>query len=150
MLDLPLAVLSAEILFTSFVFSVALRLVLLLAMPSALALAADDLFLAPPLLFSAGLSLFDASLSRSALVLLVLVLLVASLFALPFPLAPPLVVGAAAAAAVVVVAAALLLSFRGGCDSSRVFVRGNYNKIHNFSTYTYLYKVSVNDIQSMC
>ena len=148
MLDLPLAVLSAEILFTSFDFSVALRLVLLLAMPSALALAADDLFLAPPLLFSAGLSLFDASLSCPALVLLVLVLLVASLFALPFPLAPPLVVGAAAAAVVIVAAA--LLSFRGGCGSSRVFVRGNYNKIHNFSTYTYLYKVSVNDIQSMC
>ena len=117
-----------------FVLSVVLRLVLLLAALSDLVLAAD-LFLAPPLLFPAGWSLFDAPLACSAVLLRVLVLLVASLFAcaLPFLLAPPLVVGAVAVAVVGAVAAALSSSSSSlsrGCGSGRVFLRGNYKKKH--------------------
>ena len=129
MLDSPLA----AVLSFFFVLSVALRLVLLLAAPSDLALA-GDLFLAPPLLFPAGCSLFDTSLSCPTVVFRGLVLLAVSLFALPFLLAPPLVVGAAAVALVLVGAVAAALSSSSssslsrGRDSSRVFLRGNYKK----------------------
>ena len=122
---LPSALLLAVFLL-SFVLSVALRFSLLLVVSSVLVLLPADLFLAPPLLVSAGAFLFDTALSFSAELLRVLAPLVVSVFVLPFLLAPPLVLAA------VVVAVLSLLN--GGCGSSRVFA-GNYKniKISNLS-----------------
>lgn len=113
----PSAEFFLELVFSFFPFSVVPLFVLLLVVSSVLAFPAA-LFLAPPLLLTAGSFLFDAALSFSVELLRDLVLPAVSLFALPFLLAPPLVV------------AVLVSSLpSGGWGSSRVSAGGSYNKI---------------------